>query len=317
MSAVWNYFKRDKNDKDNASCLICQRSLQCKLSCTSGLKKHLEHIHKIEIPNYKYPKHKAVKRSPRNNCQRSLQCKQTYTPDIKKQHLENNHKIEIPDYHSKPSKIKRSPRNKRIVKNETFTRIQKYEVDVDEDIEQLEDCQQVVYDMEVIGDNHILIQEVTENEGSSFKVQPNMEKPTYIWNYFRKTSVNTAVCMECNVTLMCRDKNLGSLYKHYKTHQSRELTTNQSEEGTNNGNIKDSNWETIAKLFATDNIPIKTLSSSEFFKKAISSFQEIEMIIREFYNQIKHKTISKISEILHSDGNTRFSMILDNSLGLR
>lgn len=47
-SKVWKYFKKNK-DASNAQCLKCPKTIACKGSNTSGLVRHLAHVHKIDV----------------------------------------------------------------------------------------------------------------------------------------------------------------------------------------------------------------------------------------------------------------------------
>ena len=50
-SALWKHFHREKNGQ-SAKCVICDKIIQCSGATTTGLKKHLEGVHKmtLEIP---------------------------------------------------------------------------------------------------------------------------------------------------------------------------------------------------------------------------------------------------------------------------
>lgn len=266
MSAVWKYFRRVENDRDNAICNICKRLLQCKRSCTSGLKKHLENIHKIEIPNF------------------------------------NNHVV---IKHERKGSI-----NMDIVKYEE-------QEDELEDAQEYEDYQVVYDEMEVA-----IIEQVDStpedkpvHTQTPVKVKKTSSNKSFIWNYFKRTSEITARCIECNKTVMCRENHIKGLMKHYNSHiliQSDKLSAEEHIES-----IEGDDWKALAKLFATDNIPLKTLASSEFFMSVFNTPLEVQNIIAKVYEQCKTETISRISKILESNNDIRFSLIVDNSLGSR
>lgn len=48
QSEVWNHFKK-LTQKESAQCIHCPKQISCKGSNTSGLGRHLERIHKINI----------------------------------------------------------------------------------------------------------------------------------------------------------------------------------------------------------------------------------------------------------------------------
>lgn len=267
MSAVWKYFKRLQHDRENAICNICNRVMQCKRSCTSGLKKHLLNIHKIELPSF----NNTVSKRPSSS------------PEVKA----------IP------------------VKCDQNDVIGMEDVDLE-----YEDFQAVYEELEILGDDYGDIIEEIEEKPVLTNPAMKLKKSTFIWNYFKRTSEITATCLQCNKTVMCRDNHFKGLMKHYNSHillQCDKVT----DDGDKTQIKQDSDCKTIAKLFATDSISISTLSSSEFFQALFPSQDEIKEMIKHFYTHSKSQTVSKISEILESNKDTRFSLTLDNSLGAR
>lgn len=260
MSGVWNYFRRDEKDRDMATCMICQRYLQCKRSSTSGLKKHLMHVHKIKLQNFKPLNKKKAMKLKIVKCESEL--------------------------------IGETQYEKREVDSELL------EEPYDEYSEEVVDDEAKVF-FETIEDA-VIIEEKPQLLNSK------EEQNSFLWNYFNKTSEITAICVQCEKVVVSKNNQMDSLLTHYNTHILNE---------SSNEDIVDE--ASIAKLFAIDNIPMKTLASSEFFKTSFSSSEGIQNAVKKFYVQCVRETILRISEMLNTDKNIRFSLIVDSSLGLR
>lgn len=206
--------------------------------------------------------------------------------------------------------------------------IVKYEPEEDKnepggDLQEYEDYQVVYDEMEVTESDYAdiieqvdpVLEEKPIMTQIPVKVKKTNNNKSFIWNYFKRTSEITASCLECNKTVMCRDTHIKGLMKHYNAHILIQSDKLSAEEHIASIEVED--WISLAKLFATDNIQLKTLASSEFFKSVFNTPHEIENIIKKVYEQSKRATVSRISQILERNSNIRFSVIVDNSLGSR